>query len=205
MLASYLAAVAALALLTILPGPDVAVVTRFTLADGRAAGIQAAAGVVGGLLLWGALTVVGLASVLAASGLAYSIVKFAGALFLVGMGLRVLWRSRRATAIHVAAASGSAGRPLRSGFLTNLLNPKIAVFYTSLLPSLVPPGGAARGWLPILVGTHVLLSFAWLAGYSAVLVRSRVLMTRPRVRVVLDRITGCVLVGLGLRVAAEIR
>lgn len=79
--------------------------------------------------------------------------------------------------------------PTRSGFLTNVLNPKIAVFYASLLPTLVPSDGAAYAWLPILVGTHA--PFARLVdelfGSAR---RSRVLITRPRVRMVLDRLTG---------------
>lgn len=205
MVTSYLTAVAALALLTILPGPDVAVVTRFALADGRTAGMRAASGIVAGLAVWGALTVLGLAAVLAESAVAYSVVRIAGAVFLVGMGLRGLWCSRSGQSSPVHATPVAAGYPVRSGLLTNVLNPKIAVFYTSLLPSLVPAGGAPRLWLPVLVGTHAALSFAWLAGYAAALARSRSVMARPRVRTVLDRVTGCVLVGLGLRVAAEAR
>ena len=204
-LTSYLAAVAALALLTILPGPDVAIVTRFALAGGRTAGICAASGVGGGLVLWGAMTVVGLAAVLAASATAYAVVKLAGALFLIGVGIRVLWWSRSGLAYHVDAPRVPVSHPVRSGLLTNVLNPKIAVFYTSLLPSLVPSGGAPRTWLPILAGTHALLSFVWLTGYAAALASSPSLIARPGVSVLLDRITGCVLVGLGLQVATEVR
>src|SRR5579872_3884369 len=93
-LAAYAAAVGVLALLTIVPGPDVAVVTRFALTSGRRGGIEAALGVVIGLLIWGTLTVLGLAAVLAASSTAYTIVKVAGATYLVWLGLRALWRSR---------------------------------------------------------------------------------------------------------------
>lgn len=203
MLSSYLAAVGALALLTVLPGPDVAVVTRFSLDGGRTAGSRAAAGVVAGLAVWGALTVVGLAAVLAASAAAYTVVKIVGVIFLVAMGVRMLWRSR-SIGDHPAAAPPS-GHPGRSGLLTNVLNPKIAVFYTGLLPSLVPAGGSPRVWLPVLVLTHAALSLAWLVGYAAAVSRSRSMLERPRVRTFLDRVTGCVLIAFGVRVAAEAR
>ncbi|SCL27797.1 Threonine/homoserine/homoserine lactone efflux protein [Micromonospora pallida] len=201
----YLAAVGALVLLTLLPGPDVAVVTRFALGGGVAAGARAAVGVVGGLAAWGVLTVVGLAAVLAASATAYTVVKLAGAVFLVGMGVRMLWRSRRRDSLPTDARPAEAGHAARSGLLTNVLNPKIAVFYTGLLPSLVPAGGSPRLWLPLLVLTHAVLSLAWLVGYAAVLSRSRSVLGRPGVRTVLDRVTGCVLIGFGVRVAAEAR
>lgn len=201
----YLAAVGALALLTILPGPDVAIVTRFALASGPTAATRAAVGIVAGLAVWGVLAVLGLAAVLAASATAYTVVKIAGAAFLIGMGVHVLWRSGKRHAQAAAASSPAVTHPVRSGFLTNVLNPKIAVFYASLLPSLVPPGGAPRLWLPVLVGTHAVLSLVWLATYAAALTRTRFVMGRPRVRATLDRITGCVLIGLGLRLATETR
>lgn len=205
MLSSYLTAVAALALLTVVPGPDVAVVTRFALTGDRTAGARAAAGVVAGLAVWGMLTVIGLATVLAASAVAYTIVKIVGAVFLVAMGVHMLWRSRRTRSGPAVPPPTEAGHPGRSGLLTNVLNPKIAVFYTGLLPSLVPAGGSPGVWLPVLVLTHAGLSLAWLVGYAAAVSRSRSVLGRPRVRTVLDRVTGCVLIGFGARVAAEAR
>jgi threonine/homoserine/homoserine lactone efflux protein len=78
------------------------------------------------------------------------------------------------------------------------------VFYTNLLPSLVPTG-SPHLWSPLLVATHVVLSLAWLLGYAAALSRSRSVLGRPPVRTVLDRVTGCVLIGFGVRVAAQAR
>jgi threonine/homoserine/homoserine lactone efflux protein len=197
---SYLTAVGALALLTVLPGPDVAIVTRFALARGRTPATRAALGIVAGLAVWGVLTVVGLAAVLAASATAYSVVKYAGAMFLVGMGVYVLWRSRQDHA-QTASAATVVGFPFRTGLLTNVLNPKIAVFYTSLLPSLVPAGGDPQLWLPLLVGTHAVLSLAWLTVYAVALTRARFVVGQPSVRAWLERATGGILIGLGLRVA----
>ncbi len=146
-----------------------------------------------------------LAALLAVSATAYAAVKLAGAAYLIGMGIGMLWRSRADAADPDAGSHAALGRPVRSGLLTNVLNPKIAVFYTSLLPSLVPVGGAARLWLPVLVATHALLSLAWLSAYAALLGRSTSLLAHPRVRVMLDRMTGCVLVAIGFRVATQSR
>jgi threonine/homoserine/homoserine lactone efflux protein len=199
-LVSYLAAAAVLALLAVVPGPDVAVVSRAALARGRAAGIQAAAGVVSGLLVWGLLTVAGLAAVLAASPEAYTVVKLAGAAYLTAMGVRALWRSRRGAGPSAASGGTAGSDPFRAGLLANLLNPKIAVFYTSALPALVPRGVSADGWLALLVGTHAMISLfvLWLyAGLAG--------LARPRVRRALERVTGIALVAFGLRVAAAAR
>jgi threonine/homoserine/homoserine lactone efflux protein len=203
--ASYVAAVALLALLAIVPGPDVAVVTRYALIGGRRAGSRAAAGVVIGLLVWGAFTVLGLAAILAASSTAYTMVKVAGATYLVYLGLRALWRSRTGSNAGESSRGRAGKHPLRTGLMTNLLNPKIAVFYASVLPSLVPHGALPIIWLPILVLTHVLLSLILLTGYSVVFSRSRSVLDRPRVRRLIDAITGVVLIGFGVRVAIESR
>ena len=189
----------------IVPGPDVAVVTRYALTSGRRAGIEASAGVVIGLLVWGTLTVLGLAAVLAASSTAYTIVKVAGATYLVWLGLRALWRSRTAPAAGTTQPRRAGRHPLRTGLTTNLLNPKIAVFYSSVLPSLVPHGGPPIVWLTILVLTHVVLSLTWLTGYAVVFSRSRSVLDKPRVRQFIDALTGVVLIGFGVRVAIETR
>jgi threonine/homoserine/homoserine lactone efflux protein len=202
---SLAAAVLVLALLTVAPGPDVAVVTRVALASGRSAAARATLGIVVGCLVWVALTVVGLAAVLAASATAYAIVKVVGAAYLIFLGVQTLWRTRRGSTTHAAAAGSGppAGHPFRTGLLTNLLNPKIAVFYTGLLPQLVPVGAPVSLTLSGLVGAHAVLGLVWLNLYAALLHGARGTLTRPRVRLVVERITGAVLVGFGLRVATQ--
>ena len=203
MTSSLIAAVLALALLTVLPGPDIAVVTRITLAHGRQAAVRGSFGVVSGLLVWGLLTVAGLAAVLAASAEAYTAVKLVGALYLLWLGAQTLWRSRRSYGSDEAAAmSGPPGRPWRTGLLTNLTNPKIAVFYTSLLPQLVPDGAPRTPTLVALVLAHALISLSWLLLYTTAVSRAAVTLRRPRVRRALERVTGVVLVGFGVRVLA---
>ncbi|EKT83685.1 amino acid efflux protein [Rhodococcus opacus M213] len=207
MIGVVMTAFAVLGLLTVIPGPDMAVVTRAGLSGGRGAALRATFGVVAGLMVWGALTVVGLGAVLAASAEAYTVVKIVGGMYLAYLGLSTLWRSRsrQRTAAPGPAQVPSPGSSWRAGFLTNLLNPKIAVFYTGLLPQLVPPGWPTAPTLALLVLVHGLLGIVWLGAYSLLLPRARTTLEKPSVRRVLDRITGTVLFGFGAVVVAEAR
>jgi threonine/homoserine/homoserine lactone efflux protein len=201
MIGGLLAATGVLALLTVVPGPDMAVVTRTALTAGRPAATRAAAGIVTGLAVWGVLTVAGLAAVLAASAGAYTVVRLVGAAYLVVLGIQTLRRRGHrhdGTATTAAVASGS---PFRTGLVSNLLNPKIAVFYTAALPQLVPDGAPEAPTLAALVAIHVVLSLAWLHVYAGLVA----LLDRGRVRRWLDTVTGTVLVGLGLRLALDDR
>lgn len=199
---SLAASVFALALLTVLPGPDVAVVTRLALSRGRPAAVRASLGIVCGLLVWGLLTVAGLAALLAASATAYTALKFVGAAYLVFLGAQAIWRSGsvHGESSRIASTAGAASG-FRVGLVSNLLNPKIAVFYTGLLPTLVPAGAPQAMALAGLVLVHCALSFAWLVLYAAFLLRASNLLERPSIRQVLERLTGIALIGFGVRVA----
>jgi threonine/homoserine/homoserine lactone efflux protein len=207
MVGSLAAAVVVLSLLVLLPGPDVAVVTRVALSSGRRAAAEAAAGIVAGLIVWGGLTVAGLAAILATSAQAYAVVKYAGAAYLVLIGLHTLWQTRRRPAEDSPATADPAAvrHPWRAGLMTNVLNPKIAVFYTGLLPQLVPAGAPTTPTLIGLVAIHVLLTLAWLNLYAGLLHAARTTVQRPKVRTALERVTGIALVGLGARVATQSR
>ncbi|MGK5638834.1 LysE family translocator [Streptomyces sp. URMC 126] len=196
-------ALGVLALLTVVPGPDMAVVTKRAVASGRAEGLRTAAGITVGLLAWGVFTVVGLAAVLAASAEAYLAVKLLGAGYLAFLGAQALWQSRRGAPGPSAEATppGSRGA-FGSGLVSNLLNPKIAVFYTGVLPTLAPDGLSATAGMSLLVLLHAALTLAWLGTYVYVVSRARAVFERPGVRRALDRVTGFVLIGFGLRIAA---
>lgn len=200
-----MAAVSVLVLLTLLPGPDMAVVTGSALSSGRGAAAQTAAGVVAGLVSWGLLAVAGLAAVLAASAEAYFVVKVVGAAYLVLLGFWTLWRTRQSVPVRSERLPAGRATGWRAGLLTNLLNPKIAVFYTGLLPQLVPAGMPTSTTMLGLVLIHAVLSLTWLNAYAWLLTRSRALMTRPGARRVLQRVTGVALVGFGVRLAVASR
>lgn len=197
-----LAAAGVLALLTIAPGPDMAVVTRRSLVGGRRDALRAALGVVCGLLVWGTLTVLGLAALLAASPTAYLLVKVVGVAYLVFLGVQALRRGKDQDQDQTSATAPARGRPFVTGLTANLLNPKIAVFYTALPPTLAPHGSGAWG-LAALVSIHAGLTLAWLSGYAYALHRARAFFERPGVRRALDRFTGVVLFAFAVRLATE--
>ncbi len=196
------------ALLTISPGADMALVGRRALGSGplRDAWL-AAVGIACGLMVWAALSAVGVAAVLATSATAFTALKVAGGLYLVLLGLLAFRDARRslrgacAEAPAEPVAPRSAAVAFREGLLTNLLNPKIAVFYTAVLPQFVAAGDPVLAVSLLLASIHAVFGVVWLCGYAWVLHRSRAAFG-PGARAALQAVTGVVLVGLGGRVAA---
>ncbi|MET9951898.1 LysE family translocator [Streptomyces sp. NPDC006339] len=205
MVYELLAAAGVLALLTMVPGPDMAVVTRRAVAAGWRDGLRTVAGITTGLLVWGVLSVAGLAAVLAASATAYTVVKLAGAAYLVLLGVQSLLAARRSRQHDGTAATADlpppSGHPWRTGLVSNVLNPKIAVFYTGLLPTLAPHGLSPHTGMSLLVLVHAVLTVVWLGGYVLLLARARAFFARATVRRAMERITGVVLIGFGVKVA----
>ena len=163
-----------------------------------------------GLLVWGALTVLGLSALLAASPVAYAVVRYLGAAYLIWMALRLLWRSLHEhgspplASASSPAPTGSAAAPFRQGLLTNLLNPKIAAFYVGVLPLLLPQGAPRALTLAALVLCHVVLALVWLGLVSVLVARGSRVLGRPRVRAWLDRVTAVVLLGFAARLALDV-
>ncbi|MGO4648069.1 LysE family translocator [Nocardia sp. 2YAB30] len=201
MLLQFLAASSVLAALTVVPGPDMAVVTKQAVGSSWQDGLRAVGGITVGLLIWGLLTVVGLVAIVAASVTVYTVVKLAGAAYLVFLGFQALLHSRRDPVALVAAPP--AGNPWRTGLVSNLVNPKIAVFYTGLLPTLAPSGLPPHIGMTLLVLVHAILTLGWLGGYAMLLANARAFFERPSVRRSMDRVTGLVLIGFGVKVAAS--
>ncbi len=190
-------------LLILIPGPDTAVVTKHALIGGPRAGVLASAGVALGLSVWTVAAALGIAALLKASAIAFLVLKIAGALYLIWIGVQMLGeRGREDTTVTVPSASSV--KALRQGLLSDLGNPKIAVFFTSFLPQFVH-GGAVLLPLLMLGATFAVLTLLWLAAYAAIIGRSAALLRRPGVRKALDRITGVVLIGFGIRLAFERR
>jgi RhtB (resistance to homoserine/threonine) family protein len=195
------------AVVVVTPGVDMAVVTKNALLHGRRSALATALGVNLGVAFWATAAAVGLAAVIAASTAAFAVIKLAGAVYLVYLGAQALRRSRTA---RETDANGSARAPLRAGVafrqgvLSNLLNPKLAVFFTSLLPQFVGRHGSTADLL-LLGALFNAMGVIWLVSYAALAARGRVVLTRPRIKRALDRISGVVLIGLGVRLALEHR
>jgi threonine/homoserine/homoserine lactone efflux protein len=193
------------ALLTITPGVDTALVIRATLAGGRAVGVRTACGVCTGVVTWGLLSAVGVSAVLTASRVAYDVLRAAGAAYLLYLGVRTLLATRRddAAVVDDAAARSRLRAPFRVGMLTNLLNPKVGVFYVTLLPQFIPSGAPVLPVSLLLAGIHAVEGIIWLGLVAVVVSRVGAVMRRASVRRALERVTGVVLIGFGARVALE--
>lgn len=197
-------------LLTMTPGMDTALILR-TAAVGesrRAWGVVM--GIQSGTLTWGVLTSAGVTALLTASHLAYEVLRWVGACYLIWIGLSMLWAARRhgsgrpAQPIGEAAASGNAFYSgWRRGALTNLLNPKMGAFYVALLPQFIPTGAAPFAFGVLLACVHVLFGTAWSAVLVGLARRLRAVLQHPVARRVLDRVTGTVITGFGLRLATS--
>jgi threonine/homoserine/homoserine lactone efflux protein len=190
-------------LLTIAPGLDTALVLRTAAAEGPRDAALAALGVVMGCLTWGAAVAFGLGALLAASELAFTVLKWAGALYLVWLGLNLIFRPRSRFALELAAgAASSASRGwLRRGYLTNLLNPKVGVFYVSFLPQFLPAHVAAGPFIFLLATLHALMGLLW---FALLILATRPIaraLKRPAVIRRLDRITGVVFLSFGVKLA----
>jgi threonine/homoserine/homoserine lactone efflux protein len=192
------------ALLTITPGVDMALVARSALARGRRAALWTTGGIVSGLLVWAAASAVGVAALLAASATAYDALRLAGAAYLIWLGVRSIARAGTPSPAAGCTAESPGGRSAyATGLVSNLANPKIVVFYSTVLPGFVPDGADVLAWSLLLAAIHAGMGLVWLSAYAWALHRARAVLERPRVRRTLDRATGAVLIALGLRLAAE--
>jgi threonine/homoserine/homoserine lactone efflux protein len=184
------------------PGQDTALTIRNTLVAGRGNGVRTALGVSGGQLVWALAASTGLAALLAASEPAFDALKLAGAAYLIVLGLQAIRDAVRGHATHHEPASQTP-HGFRQGLISNLGNPKMAVFFTGLLPQFAPAGGGAFATMLALGVVFAALTLAWLTLYAFAVARARAALERPRVRRTLDAITGTALIALGVRVAAE--
>jgi threonine/homoserine/homoserine lactone efflux protein len=204
-----LAFIAAVCVLTITPGVDTATVIRSSASNGPIAGAAASAGICAGLLVWGAGAALGLTAILAASPDAFTALKWAGATYLLYLGAKLIVKPRSAL-----DAVDSAGRTrgqngardaMRRGFLTNMLNPKVGIFYATFLPQFVPPDANTAAFSLFLAGIHVLLTSLWFSILIALTVPLAGIIRKPFVVRLLDQLTGCIFVAFGVRLAAAHR
>ena len=181
------------------PGQDTALTIRNALAGGRRSGLATAVGVALGQAVWTVAAAAGLVAVLRASQPAFTALRLAGAAYLVYLGLQSLVAAARQRPHQLVAPRSTPGGSLRQGLVSNLANPKMVVFFTSLLPQF----GDAFATLLGLGLLFSVLTGLWLAAYALAAARARRLLARERVRRAFDAVTGVVLVALGLRVAVS--
>jgi threonine/homoserine/homoserine lactone efflux protein len=210
MITSFLAFTGVSAIVIMTPGPDTAVTVRNTLLGGRLAGLATALGSSTGLAIWALATSCGIVALLVASEFLFLAVKYAGAAYLIYLGMHALigaWRGgdgqglatrRGGVRLHPAKA-------FLQGLVSDLSNPKIAIFFPSLLPQFATPAEGMFALLMTLGLTFSLMTLLWLTAYACVIAKAGEVLRRPAIRRWIEAVTGTLLVALGLRIAAEQR
>ena len=192
-------------LLSVTPGPDMAVVTKNALAHGRRGVVLTTTGIALALSIWITATAVGLSALLRSSGEALFVLKLVGAAYLANLGVRTLIESRRRPADLLAGTPPPApGHAIfRQGFFSALSNPKLGVFFVTFLPQFVAPGQALLPRLFLLGVIFAVIGWSWMNVYGLFVTRMRDVITAPRVRQWMERVTGVILLGFGARLAID--
>jgi len=202
---SVAAFVAAASLLTITPGLDTALVLRTAATSSVRQAVHAGLGIVVGCFGWGVLVAMGLGALLMASQVAYSVLKWVGAAYLIWTGYKMLRHPRASFVVNETGALNAGRTAFGTGLLTNLLNPKVGIFYVSFLPQFVPPGVLVAPYLLMLAAIHSLLGVVW---FSCLIAATRPIsrfLRRPAIVKGCDRVTGGMFVAFGIGLALETR
>lgn len=191
-------------LLIILPGPDTAIATNNTLTVGRAGGIKTILGTCCALMIHTLAAVVGLSAIIVKSAMLFSVFKYVGAVYLMYLGIKTLWALKNKTAAELPVEYKYKNTScFKQGFLTNLLNPKVAVFFLTFLPQFVD--GGSNTFVPFLTMgmTYTVLTALWFVFYVYLLNHISAFMKKPRTQAVFEGLTGTVLIGFGVKLALE--
>jgi threonine/homoserine/homoserine lactone efflux protein len=208
MIASFMAFLGVSAIVIMTPGPDTAVTVRNTLLGGRLAGILTALGITAGQSIWALATSFGIVALLVASEVLFQAVKYAGAAYLIYLGAHSLiaaWRGSggSSAAVRKGVPRLGPGKAFVQGLMSDLGNPKMAVFFASLLPQFATPGQGLFAELMTLGLVFSLMTFLWLAAYAFVIAKAGEVLRRPSIRRWIEGVTGTLLIALGLRIAVE--
>ena len=198
---ALIAYLVAASLLTITPGLDTAMVLRTAAVEGPKRAAMAAVGIGAGCLAWGVAVALGLGVLLSASSAAYTLIKWAGAAYLLWLGANLIAKPRSKFDLTAGGKAARGGNWFARGLTTNLLNPKVGVFYVSFLPQFVPAGAAPAPFIVLLAAIHVALSLAWFALLIGATTPLKAWLQRGPIVRWLDRLTGAVFVGFGLKLA----
>lgn len=194
-------------LLIILPGPDTAIVTKNTLTVGRLGGLKTALGSCCGLIIHTSAAVLGLSAIIVKSALLFSFFKYVGAVYLIYLGVKTLWSLRTQKEATTDDDNGLKQLDNKScfkqGFLTNILNPKVAVFFLTFLPQFVDQGNDT--FIPFLIMgiTYTILTVIWFLLYVYLITQISAFMKKPKSQNIIEGLTGSILIGFGIKLALE--
>ncbi len=190
-------------LLIILPGPDTAIVTKNTLVTSRRAGFETMFGTLTALMIHTTFAIIGLSAIIVQSAKLFTVIKFVGAIYLIYLGVKTfIAMAKRKAPTAIEGTSQSKSSFYFQGFFTNLLNPKVAVFFLTFLPQFV--ANPNEPLLPFLILgiTYTVLTLIWFIFYITLLSQVRAFMNKPTTQKWMEGITGAVLVGFGIQLAA---
>lgn len=185
-------------LLTITPGADMALVMRHALGGSTRPAFLASLGIGLGCLIWGVASALGVSVIFAQSAFAFAVLKYIGGAYLVYLGVRALVST---TTVTKKATVTTKTSPFVQGLFTNLLNPKVAVFYVTFLPQFIAPDRSVLSQSVFLAATHVVMGLAWLIVYARFIDRMASVLLTERVKRRIEAVTGAVLMALGIRLA----
>ncbi|WP_226683193.1 LysE family translocator [Sutcliffiella horikoshii] len=194
-------------LLILLPGPDTAIATKNTLSAGRIGGFKTVLGTFCAILIHTFAAVVGLSAIIVKSAFLFSVFKYVGAIYLVYLGVKTIWVLRNKKD-EIPMDSNVANKfknqsHFKQGFLTNMLNPKVAVFFLTFLPQFVDSGTSTIGPFLLMGITYAVLTAIWFVLYIYLVDQISAFMKKPRTTTVIESITGIVLIGFGVKLAME--
>lgn len=192
-------------LVTVVPGADMALITRQVLVGGTRLAHRTIAGNLTGILVHGLVLAAGLSALIVASATAYTTVKLAGAVYLVWLGVQTIRASRKPADLDFRASVAAPRHAFLAGLVSTVLNPKPALFFLTFLPQFVDRDRAILPQTLTLAAIHVVVGLVWLTAYAHLVDRARAVLAGPRVKSWVERTTGAVLIALGLRVAVERR
>ena len=210
MLWAYLAAIT---LLTLTPGVDTLLVMRNTGARGLGSGVFTSLGICSGLFIHATLSALGISILLVETAWAFTALKWAGACYLIWLGYVSLRQAaskapaadqaQQSEQPRPAESTSSLGKSFREGVLSNILNPKTALFYMALLPQFIDPAGPAFTQSMFLAGLHFVMAMVWQCAVAGVVVKSRQLQLGARVKRGLNALTGGFFVAIGVKLAID--
>ncbi len=207
MIENYLLFIIMSICLIILPGPDTAMATKNTLVAGKVGGVKTVFGTCVALLIHTLAAVIGLSALIVKSALLFSIFKYVGALYLIYIGIKALLAVRNREGVNTNDVTISNDNKhtscFRQGFLTNLLNPKIAVFFLTFLPQFLNPNHNTFIQLLVMGLTYLILTVIWFAFYIFLIDKISAFMKKPKTQRYIQGLTGIVLIGFGIKLAFE--
>lgn len=188
-------------LLAMTPGLDTVMVLRASITNGSAPALYAAVGILLGCIAWGGAVSLGLGAVLQASELMYMAIKLLGAGYLMWLGVNLILKPRKALDSGQAEPAGTGMQAFWQGLVTNLLNPKIGIFYVSFLPQFIPAGADVAVYSFLLACVHTLISALWFGALIVLSKQLRKVLFKPTVVSMMDRVTGGLFIALGYKLA----